>query len=90
MAFDLPCLTYMALYVVSASVVSTNTRSATHWKLQQEDGVVLVRPVVTNDDPVKVASEDPVFSILAKKYGFGELIEKEGECTACGDADTNG
>ena len=87
MAIDLPCLTYMALYVVSASVVTTNTRYATHWKLQQEDGVVLVRPV-TDDDPVKVASEDPVLSILAQKYGFGEMVDKDGECTSCGDGDS--
>ena len=87
MAFDLPCLTYMALYVVSASVITSNTRSATHWKLQAEDGVVLVRPV--SEDPVKVASEDPVLSILAQNYKFGEASDM-GECSSCDEIDENG
>ena len=85
MALDLPCITYMAFYVVSVGVVTSNTRSATHWKLQQENGELMVRPVI--EDPVKVASEDPILSILAQNYGFDGAAEI-GECSTCDDSET--
>ncbi|XP_071510193.1 uncharacterized protein [Diadema antillarum] len=86
MALDVPYMTYMTLYVISASIVSTNTRSATHWKLQESStGELLVRPV-HDDDTGKLPGDDPVMSILAKKYGFGEtILTTDGqECLSCG------
>ncbi|XP_071945507.1 uncharacterized protein [Antedon mediterranea] len=81
MGCDLPCVTYLALYILSSSIISTNTRSATHWRLVNRDGVALVEPV-TDEAPMSVNSEDPVLSILAQKYGFGEATERA-ECVSC-------
>ncbi|XP_077998415.1 uncharacterized protein LOC144451450 [Glandiceps talaboti] len=74
---DVPCMTYVAFYIVSVNIVQSNTPSAsstTHWKLSEQDGVVLVTP--SHEDPLKVANEDPVLSILAQKYHFGR--ERDG------------
>ncbi|PIK42578.1 hypothetical protein BSL78_20566 [Apostichopus japonicus] len=60
-----------AFQVLSALITSSTPRAATHWKLQQQpNGQALVLPA--EEDFAKVASEDPVLSILlAEKYGFG-------------------
>ncbi|XP_070561475.1 tetratricopeptide repeat protein 17-like [Ptychodera flava] len=74
---DVPCMTYVAFYFVSVNIVQSNSpsSSATHWKLSEQDGVVLVTPA--HDDPLQVASEDPVLSILARKYRFGKVEDDE-------------
>ncbi|XP_022090278.1 tetratricopeptide repeat protein 17-like [Acanthaster planci] len=92
MTFDTPNLTYMALYLVGASMVASTPRSATHWKLQKgEDGVVLVQPSLA-EDAAKVASEDPVLTILTQQNNYdvvdqegnrGDRIPHEGECVSC-------
>ncbi|XP_782784.1 uncharacterized protein LOC577463 [Strongylocentrotus purpuratus] len=93
MALDMPSyMTYMTLYVISASIVTTNTRSATHWKLQESStGEFLVRPV-SEEDTGKLSTEDPVMSILAQKYGFGEplLNTNDQECLSCGKTEDGG
>ncbi|XP_033113599.1 tetratricopeptide repeat protein 17-like [Anneissia japonica] len=82
MGCDIPCVTYVALYILSSSIISTNTRSATHWRLVNRDGVALVEPVIDEVPTMSVNSEDPVLSILAQKYGFGEASERA-ECVSC-------
>ncbi|XP_038078435.1 tetratricopeptide repeat protein 17-like [Patiria miniata] len=94
MTFDTPNLTYMALYLVGASMVASTPRSATHWKLQKgADGVVLVQPSLA-EDAAKVASEDPVLTILTQQKNYDEFnsdedgnggdgLHQEGECVSC-------
>lgn len=81
-----------ALHILSVIISSSTPRAATHWKLQQQpDGQTLVLPA--EEDFAKVASEDPVLSILlAEKYGFGKEggrthDEKTEECVKCGIGD---
>ncbi|XP_071839869.1 uncharacterized protein [Apostichopus japonicus] len=79
-----------AFQVLSALITSSTPRAATHWKLQQQpNGQALVLPA--EEDFAKVASEDPVLSILlAEKYGFGtdgtrNNENKDGECVKCSE-----
>lgn len=79
-----------AFQILSAIVTSSTPRAATHWKLQQQpNGQTLVLPA--EEDFAKVASEDPVLSILlAEKYGFGTEgartnNNKDGECVQCSE-----
>ncbi|XP_002735626.1 uncharacterized protein LOC100376627 [Saccoglossus kowalevskii] len=73
---DLPCMTYVAFYFVSSSIVQSNTPSsaANHWKLSEQDGVVVVTP--SHEDSLIVARQDPIFRVLAQKYHFGDDDER--------------
>lgn len=72
MASDLPCGTYLALYIVSMHIL--NTRTTTHWKLNSETGKVQsATPLVADGEssslelPPGAATHDPLMSLLTKK-----------------------
>ncbi|KAI8500461.1 hypothetical protein Bbelb_220270 [Branchiostoma belcheri] len=89
MAGDLPSISYMALYIVSASVV-TDSRSATHWRLDQERG--LVRPAGESDLTDLLAGEgettDPLLGILTRNtqnpWEDSNPGAIDGACSTCG------
>lgn len=84
MSADYPYLPYLALYIVSASLWSSDTMGATHWILNERDGVV--RASSGND----ILKSDPVLSILTKtnppKMGNG----RKTNCDQCSKGRSHG
>lgn len=88
MTYDLPCISYMAMYIISVHIVNSNSRSsvgANHWKLSLEEGKVLQ----ANDDKLAGTlgnpDDDPLFKILTnKRIEDGQwLVDNEQDCVNC-------
>lgn len=76
MAYDLPCMSYMAVYIISMHIIQTNSRTSTHWKLNMETGTVQTAAAADNDD-------DPMLSILTNKIPLaqgGWKLQAEDTC----------
>ncbi|XP_033764152.1 uncharacterized protein LOC117345235 [Pecten maximus] len=66
MTYDLPSVSYMALYIVSMHIVSSNSRSSTganHWRLNADEGKVVQAEESENDGFL----EDGLMTILTRK-----------------------
>ena len=68
-------LFYLAFYIVSASLL--NSRGATHWKLNENDGVV---QSFDNNDVLK---SDPILAILTKGFSTKEVGLRKSKCEHC-------
>jgi len=86
MTYDLPCMSYMAMYIISLHIVHSNSRSsvgANHWRLNIEEGKVLQ----AEDDKLagNVVDDDPMFKILTnKRQEEGQwLVDSHKECIHC-------
>lgn len=93
---EVPCVTYMALYILTFHVLQSNSRTSTLWKLNPEDGKIIeassnfphlvttIRPS-TDDIPV----DDPIFNIITSTVHYGKTWTKRGVdnnnfyCTDC-------
>lgn len=71
-------LPYLALYIVSASLLSS--RGATHWKLNEHDGVVRILDDSKNPDVLK---SDPILAILTKGFPTKEVALRKHNCEQC-------
>ncbi|KAL0268990.1 UNVERIFIED_CONTAM: hypothetical protein PYX00_010745 [Menopon gallinae] len=75
---EVPCLTYMALYILSFHVIQSNSRTSTLWKLNAEEGKIVeggpFPKVVTIPEPQ--TTDDPVFSIITSTIHYGESWTK--------------
>ena len=84
MSCDLPCMSYMALYMISLHIVHTNSRTSTHWKLNVDTGKVQTATAAAGTDETSSDSmEDPLMSILTKKIPLnngGWKLEAEQTC----------
>ena len=67
MSYDLPCVSYMALYIVSMHILNTNSRTSTHWKLNAESGKVQAAMAASGEGDSDGIFEDPLMSILTSK-----------------------
>ncbi|XP_067658676.1 uncharacterized protein [Haliotis asinina] len=102
MTCDLPCVSYMALYIISMHIVNSNSRSSTgsnHWKLNPIEG-----KVVQASDEMTVRGtkqdDDALMDILTNKiYENGEWrvetkVDKKLSCSSptcdSGSSDTTG
>lgn len=80
MTYDLPGVSYMALYIVSMQIVSSNSRSSTgsnHWKLSTDEG-----KVIQSSDHSDVETDD-LMNILTNKVvenGEWRIIKKAEHC----------
>ncbi|KAK6176015.1 hypothetical protein SNE40_014383 [Patella caerulea] len=65
MTCDMPCISYMALYIISMHIVNTNSRSSNHhWRLNQHDGKI----VQAREESTETEKEDEdVMNILTNK-----------------------
>lgn len=87
--FESPCITYMALYILSFHILQTNSRTSTFWKLNVEDGKITevnhfpsVAPAVVTSENV----EDTIFNIITSTVHYGKSWTKrssENYCTDC-------
>ena len=75
---DVPCLTYMALYILTFHILQVNSRTSTHWKLNSEEGKIVEgkshSKVVTL--PSLPTTDDPVFNIIVSTIHYGKSWTK--------------
>ena len=88
MAMECPYINFMALYIITASFLGTNSgRGVTHWKLNEQGNSI----VEGNESDRNYAKSDPVFALLIEHYppkttptrkgrsGKGKLVKKGGQ-----------
>lgn len=79
MTYDLPSVSYMALYIVSMQIVNSNSRSSAgsnHWKLSADEGRVIPGDPSDGDT-------DNLMNILTNKVvenGEWRILEKKEHC----------
>ncbi|XP_039296500.1 uncharacterized protein LOC111052074 [Nilaparvata lugens] len=65
---EIPCLTYMALYILSFHILQSNSRTSTLWKLNAEEGKIIEAShfpkLVTLSAQPEEVEEDPIFNII--------------------------
>lgn len=85
MTYDLPGVSYMALYIVSMHVVSSNSRTSTganHWRLNTDEGKV----VQADGSDSEGFEEDGLLNILTRKVtenGEWRVEDKKPKHTPC-------
>ncbi|KAG8224221.1 hypothetical protein J437_LFUL002677 [Ladona fulva] len=90
---DVPCITYMAFYILSFHVLQSNSRTFTYWKLNAEEGKIVEASqfpkIVTlpgvNEEQTTI-DDDPIFNIITSTVHFGTAWTKrsvEYYCTDC-------
>lgn len=82
---DVPCITYMALYILSLHVIQTNTRASTGWRLDLEEGKIVQTTVYPNAFGPQ-STEDLIFDIITSTVHVGNTWTKTapgGLCTEC-------
>lgn len=93
MMSDVPCITYMALYILSFHILQSNSRTSTLWKLNAEEGKIVEAShfprIVTlpglNNDPY-TTENDHIFDIITSTIHFGKSWTKQSMeyyCTDC-------
>ena len=86
MSQDLPCVSFMALYIISMHVMNSNSKTSTHWKLNLDAGKVQSAAVA--DD--SLTDGDPLMSILTNKVtdrdGQWKLVASD--CTGSSKEET--
>ena len=60
---EFPYMPYVAIYLVTAGLLSSDTRCATHWRLSEQDGVVRIIPGEASREMLEA---DPYLSILTR------------------------
>ncbi|XP_046391209.1 tetratricopeptide repeat protein 17-like [Ischnura elegans] len=90
---DVPCITYMALYILSFHILQSNSRTSTYWKLNPEEGKIVeasqfpkivTLPGINDEQPT--IDDDPIFNIITSTVHFGTAWTKrsvEYYCTDC-------
>ena len=65
MAMDCPYINFMAIYIISASLLGTNSgRGVTHWKINEQGSSI----VQGNESDKNYVKTDPVFALLIEHY----------------------
>ena len=62
---DCPYINFMAIYIISASLLGTNSgRGVTHWKINEQGSSI----VQGNESDRNYVKTDPVFALLIEHY----------------------
>ncbi|RZF45748.1 hypothetical protein LSTR_LSTR012679 [Laodelphax striatellus] len=67
---EIPCLTYMALYILSFHILQSNSRTSTLWKLNAEDGKIIEAShfpklvTLSSSAQQEEIEDDPIFNII--------------------------
>lgn len=75
---DYPYLSYIGLYIISACLWSSDTLGATHWILNEREGVVRASSATAD-----ILKSDPVLSILTKTYPPKTGNGRKTNCDQC-------
>jgi len=87
---EMPCVTFLALYILSFHVLHINSRTSTYWKLS-EDGKIEPSPghLSGGDFPGLSGEpgldEDEVFNIITSTVRFGTMWSKRDNEPTCVD-----
>ncbi|XP_059470213.1 tetratricopeptide repeat protein 17-like [Neocloeon triangulifer] len=83
---EMPCVTFLALYILSFHVLHINSKTSTYWKLT-EDGKIEPSPVQLPGLAADSAfEEDEVFNIITSTVRLGTMWSKRDEehiCVEC-------
>ncbi|PSN34156.1 hypothetical protein C0J52_10061 [Blattella germanica] len=89
---EVPCITYMALYILSFHILQSNSRTSTLWKLNIEEGKIVeashfprivTLPGINNEH---VTDSDQIFNIITSTIHYGKTWTKQSleyYCTDC-------
>lgn len=72
---DVPCITYMALYILSLHVIQSNTRASTGWRLDLDEGRIVQTTVYTSGYGPQ-ATEDLIYDIITSTVHVGNTWTK--------------
>ncbi|CAB3378764.1 Hypothetical predicted protein [Cloeon dipterum] len=82
---EMPCVTFLALYILSFHVLHINSRTSTYWRLS-EDGKIEPSPVqlpgLAGDTGLE---EDEVFNIITSTVRFGTMWSKRDDENICSE-----
>lgn len=78
MTDGVPCLTYMALYILSFHILQSNSRTSNLWKLNAEEGKIVEGSPFPKIVPISEtqSTEDPVFNIITSTIHYGKSWTK--------------
>ena len=82
---DVPCITYMALYILSLHVIQSNSRGSTGWRLDPEGGKIVQTTIFPNAFGPQ-STEDLIFDIITSTVHVGNAWTKTASgsmCTEC-------
>ena len=89
---EVPCITYMALYILSFHILQSNSRTSNLWKLNTEEGKIVeashfprivTLPGISNEH---ITDSDQIFSIITSTIHYGKTWTKQSMeyyCTEC-------
>lgn len=89
---EVPCVTYMALYILSFHILQSNSRTSNLWKLNTEEGKIVeashfprivTLPGISNEH---ITDSDQIFSIITSTIHYGKTWTKQSMeyyCTEC-------
>ena len=94
MSCDLPCMSYMALYIISMHIIHSNSRTSTHhWKLNLDEGKVMAAAGSEEGSGTGTGlfdvPEDPLLSLLTNKVTNNGEWRLEAESTCKDDCRRN-
>ncbi|KAK7794584.1 hypothetical protein R5R35_003599 [Gryllus longicercus] len=89
---DVPCITYMALYILSFHILHSNSKTSTLWKLNIEEGKIVEasqfpRIVALPHDTYRTDT-DQIFHIITSTVHHGQSWTKAGMEYYCTDCDS--
>jgi hypothetical protein len=87
---EMPCVTFLALYILSFHVLHINSRTSTYWKLS-DDGKIEASSVHLAGGEFPSPSgeagldEDEIFNIITSTVRYGTMWSKHENEAACVD-----
>ncbi|XP_052128921.1 uncharacterized protein LOC113213270 [Frankliniella occidentalis] len=79
---DVPCITYMALYILSLHVIQSNSRASTGWRLDPEEGKIVQTTIYPNAFGPQ-STEDLIFDIISSTVHVGNTWTKTASGSLC-------
>ncbi|KAK3927930.1 Tetratricopeptide repeat protein 17 [Frankliniella fusca] len=79
---DVPCITYMALYILSLHVIQSNSRASTGWRLDPEEGKIVQTTIYPNAFGPQ-STEDLIFDIISSTVHVGNTWTKTAAGSLC-------
>ncbi|KAJ1527102.1 hypothetical protein ONE63_008639 [Megalurothrips usitatus] len=77
-----PCLTYMALYILSLHVIQSNSRASTGWRLDLEEGKIVQTTIYPNAFGPQ-STEDFILDIISSTVHVGNTWTKTAAGSVC-------
>ncbi|CAH0384003.1 unnamed protein product [Bemisia tabaci] len=90
---EVPCITFLAVYILSINIIQTNSRSSTLWKLSVEDEKIIEASCASNAASSRnsLPFDDPIFNIITSTVHQGQSWTKSGDndCPLCNPSNSS-